>query len=69
MAAKLDAFVRPSPAVEAAFTIVGMLPLALGFGARSELRIPMAIAIMGGLLTSTVLSLVVVPVVYDSLSK
>jgi hypothetical protein len=63
VAAKLDAFVRQSPAVEAAFTIVGMLPLALGFGAGSELRIPMAIAIMGGLLTSNVLSLVVVPVV------
>ena len=52
-----------------AATVLGMLPLALGFGAGSELRIPMAIAIMGGLLTSTVLSLVVVPVVYDSLSK
>ncbi len=52
-----------------AATVFGMLPLALGFGAGSELRIPMAIAIMGGLLTSTVLSLVVVPVVYDSLSK
>ena len=38
-------------------------PLALGFGAGSKLRIPMAIAIMGGLLTSTVLSLVLVPVV------
>ena len=52
-----------------AATVLGMLPLALGFGAGSELRIPMAIAIMGGLLTSTVLSLVVVPVVYDSLAK
>jgi multidrug efflux pump subunit AcrB len=52
-----------------AATVLGMLPLALGFGAGSELRIPMAIAIMGGLLTSTVLSLLVVPVVYDSLAK
>ncbi len=51
-----------------AATVLGMLPLALGFGAGSELRIPMAIAIMGGLLTSTVLSLLVVPVVYDSLA-
>ena len=52
-----------------AATVLGMLPLALGFGAGSELRVPMAIAIMGGLLISTVLSLLVVPVVYDSLSK
>ncbi|MBY0468367.1 MAG: efflux RND transporter permease subunit, partial [Burkholderiaceae bacterium] len=52
-----------------AATVLGMLPLALGFGAGAELRVPMAIAIMGGLLTSTVLSLLVVPVVYDSLSK
>ena len=52
-----------------AATVLGMLPLALGFGAGAELRIPMAIAIMGGLLTSTVLSLLVVPVVYDSLAK
>lgn len=52
-----------------AATVLGMLPLALGFGPGAELRVPMAIAIMGGLLTSTVLSLLVVPVVYDSLSK
>ena len=51
-----------------AATVLGMLPLALGFGAGAELRIPMAIAIMGGLLTSTVLSLLVVPAVYDSLA-
>lgn len=52
-----------------AATVLGMLPLALGFGPGAELRVPMAIAIMGGLLTSTVLSLLVVPVVYDSLAK
>ena len=45
-------------------TILGMLPIALGFGAGAELRAPMAVAIIGGLVTSTVLSLVVVPVVY-----
>ncbi len=47
-----------------AATILGMLPIALGFGAGAELRAPMAVAIIGGLITSTVLSLVVVPVVY-----
>ena len=42
----------------------GMLPIALGIGADAETRAPMAIAVIGGLLSSTVLSLVYVPVVY-----
>jgi multidrug efflux pump subunit AcrB len=50
-------------------TILGMLPIALGLGAGAELRAPMAIAIIGGLVTSTVLSLVVVPVVYAILDR
>lgn len=50
-------------------TILGMMPIALGFGAGAELRAPMAIAIIGGLVTSTVLSLVVVPVVYAILDR
>ncbi|MBC8120771.1 MAG: efflux RND transporter permease subunit [Gemmatimonadaceae bacterium] len=54
---------RPILMTTAAATL-GMLPLALGFGAGSELRSPMAIAIIGGLITSTLLSLVVVPVAY-----
>jgi len=45
-------------------TILGMLPIALGLGAGAELRQPMAVAIIGGLVTSTLLSLIVVPVVY-----
>ncbi|WP_247716601.1 efflux RND transporter permease subunit [Synechocystis sp. PCC 6803] len=48
-------------------TILGMLPLALGWGAGAELRQPMAIAIIGGLFTSSVLSLVVVTVLYSLL--
>ena len=43
----------------------GMLPTALGLGAGSEFRQPMAVAVIGGLLSSTVLSLVLVPVVYE----
>ena len=50
-----------------AATILGMLPIAVGLGAGSELRSPMAIAIIGGLVTSTLLSLIVVPVVYTLL--
>ncbi len=45
-------------------TILGMLPIALGFGAGAELRAPMAVAIIGGLVSSTILSLIVIPVAY-----
>lgn len=45
-------------------TILGMVPIALGLGAGSELRSPMAVAIAGGLISSTILSLIVVPVLY-----
>ncbi|MHB8528457.1 MAG: efflux RND transporter permease subunit, partial [Caulobacteraceae bacterium] len=43
----------------------GMLPTALAFGNGSEFRQPMAVAVIGGLMTSTALSLVLVPVVYE----
>ncbi|MBD2521607.1 efflux RND transporter permease subunit [Nostoc sp. FACHB-133] len=46
-------------------TIAGILPLALGIGAGSEVRQPMGIAIMGGFTTSTLLTLVVVPVIFS----
>jgi len=45
-------------------TVVGLLPLALGLGEGAEVRAPMAITVIGGLLVSTVLTLVVIPVVY-----
>ncbi len=47
--------------------IFGMLPLALGIGAGAEERAPMARAVVGGLITSTFLTLLVVPVVYTLL--
>jgi HAE1 family hydrophobic/amphiphilic exporter-1 len=47
--------------------ILGMTPLALGLGSGAELRAPMAHAIIGGLITSTLLTLVVVPVIYTLL--
>lgn len=43
---------------------VGMLPLALGFGADASFRQPMAIAVIGGLVSSTLMSLLMVPVVF-----
>ena len=45
--------------------MAGMLPTALALGKGSEFRQPMAVAVIGGLITSTVLSLVLVPVVYE----
>ena len=47
--------------------IFGMLPLALAIGAGAEQRAPMARAVIGGLITSTILTLFVVPVVYTLL--
>jgi multidrug efflux pump subunit AcrB len=47
--------------------VAGMLPVAIGWGGDSEFRAPMAIAVIGGLLTSTVLTLVVVPAVFTIL--
>jgi hydrophobic/amphiphilic exporter-1 (mainly G- bacteria), HAE1 family len=45
-------------------TILGMVPLTLGFGEGASLRAPMAIAVITGLTTSTIMSLVVIPCVY-----
>ena len=42
----------------------GMLPIALGFSADASFRMPMAVAVIGGLITSTVLGLMVVPAAY-----
>jgi len=50
-------------------TILGLLPMALGIGEGSEMRTPMAITVIGGLLTSTLLTLLVVPVMYSVLDR
>ena len=47
-----------------ASTILGMMPIAIGLGAGSELRQPMAVTIIGGLITSSLLCLIIVPVLY-----
>jgi multidrug efflux pump subunit AcrB len=44
--------------------VLGMLPTAVGRGMGSEFRSPMAIAVIGGVITSTLLTLWVVPVVF-----
>lgn len=48
-------------------TILALLPLTFGFGESASLRSPMALAVIGGLVTSTILTLVVIPCVYWSL--
>ncbi|WP_063900801.1 efflux RND transporter permease subunit [Burkholderia ubonensis] len=54
---------RPIVMTTVAMT-AGMAPIALGFGADASFRRPMAVAVIGGLITSTALSLLVVPVVF-----
>jgi HAE1 family hydrophobic/amphiphilic exporter-1 len=46
-------------------TVLGLLPMALGLGEGAELRTPMAVTVIGGLLIGTILTLVVIPTVYD----
>ncbi|MDP8243916.1 MAG: efflux RND transporter permease subunit [Candidatus Hinthialibacter antarcticus] len=48
-----------------ATTVLALLPLALGFGEGAEIRAPMAVAVIGGLLSSTVLTLLVIPTIYS----
>ncbi len=50
-------------------TVLGLLPLALGLGEGAEVRAPMAITVIGGLLVSTMLTLVVIPVVYSIVDR
>jgi len=49
--------------------ILGMLPLAVGIGEGAGMRAPMAVAVAGGLLTSTFLTLFLIPIVYDLLDR
>ena len=46
-------------------TVLGLLPLAAGWGAGADLRAPLAVAVIGGLISATFLTLIVVPVVYS----
>ncbi|MYB53242.1 MAG: efflux RND transporter permease subunit [Acidobacteriia bacterium] len=50
-------------------TILGLTPMALGRGEGSELQVPMARVVIGGLLTSTLITLVFIPVVYATLEE
>ena len=50
-------------------TVLGLLPMALGLGEGAELRTPMALTVVGGLLTSTLLTLLVIPSLYTLLDR
>jgi HAE1 family hydrophobic/amphiphilic exporter-1 len=50
-------------------TVLALFPLTIGFGESASLRSPMALAVIGGLVTSTLLTLVVIPCVYDILDR
>jgi len=50
-------------------TVLALLPLTIGFGESASLRSPMALAVIGGLTTSTLLTLVVIPCVFDVLDR
>jgi HAE1 family hydrophobic/amphiphilic exporter-1 len=50
-------------------TALGLLPMALGLGEGAEIRTPMAVTVIGGLLVSTALTLIVVPVVYTLIDR
>ena len=49
--------------------LLGLFPMALGIGEGAELRAPLAITLIGGLGLSTLLTLVVIPVVYATLDR
>ena len=60
--------VRMRPILMTSFAMIfGMLPLAMALGEGAETRAPMAHAVIGGMVTSTVLTLIVTPVVYSYL--
>ncbi len=62
--------IRLRPILMTSFaTIAAALPLALAIGPGAELRAPMAIAVIGGVLVSTLLTLLVIPAVYELLAK
>jgi len=62
--------IRLRPILMTTFAMIfGMLPVALGRKLGAEIRAPMAIAVIGGVITSTILTLVVVPVIFSYLQR
>jgi hydrophobic/amphiphilic exporter-1 (mainly G- bacteria), HAE1 family len=62
--------IRLRPIIMTSMTLIaGMLPTALGFGEGGQFRAPLGIAIIGGIITSTLLTLLVIPTVYEILDE
>ena len=56
-------------AITTVTTCLGLLPLALGFGEGAEIQQPLAITIISGLFSSTILTLVIIPIIYQQMTK
>ena len=56
-------------AMTTATTVLGLLPMALGLGEGAEIRTPMALTVIAGLISSTFLTLVVIPTVYSLIDR
>ncbi|MCK4412526.1 MAG: efflux RND transporter permease subunit [Candidatus Eisenbacteria sp.] len=73
--AKIDAIIEGAQArlrpifMTTLTTVLALLPMALGLGQGAELRAPLAVAVIGGLTLGTLLTLVVIPVVYATLDR
>jgi HAE1 family hydrophobic/amphiphilic exporter-1 len=73
--AKLDAIVEAGRTrlrpilITAVSTILGLTPMAIGVGEGAEIRRPMAITVIGGILVATALTLIVIPVLYAVLDR
>ncbi|MFQ5652026.1 MAG: efflux RND transporter permease subunit [bacterium] len=52
-----------------ATTVLGLLPMALGFGDGAEIRTPMAVTVIIGLLSSTILTLIIIPTMYSLVDR
>jgi HAE1 family hydrophobic/amphiphilic exporter-1 len=50
-------------------TILGLLPMSFAWGEGGEMRAPMAVTVMGGLIFSTALTLVLIPIVYELIDR
>jgi len=61
--------VRLRPILMTTFALIaGMVPVALGGGEGGDFRAPLGIAVIGGVITSTLLTLLVIPTVYETLA-
>jgi len=60
---------EPRPLMTTLATLFGLLPLALGLGSGAELQKPLALAVIGGLILSTLITLLVMPVLFSLIAR